>query len=217
MLKPLTMSLGLGFALGMTSLGVAGHHKAMPTAQGPAPSPQGVVASAQDVGCGDVCGPVKKGCGLFDLFKPKPKCYEYEWVLKKKRVHHFGGLFGGHKGGGLCGGDTCGEVYPSAQYPSAQGGPHAAPQGAYYGSGQYADYGSGQVTGGSDQGAGSVILNPTGTSTGAGATTTPDASTTIPEVPRPPAERPEGAGAATDEAKGEASNGGLLLLSPTGN
>jgi hypothetical protein len=210
MLKPLTMSLGLGFALGMTSLGVAaGHHKAMPSAQGAAPSPQGVVASAQDVGCGDVCGPVKKGCGLFDLFKPKPKCYEYEWVLKKKRVHHWGGLFGGHKGGGLCG-DTCGEaVYPSAQYPSAQGGIWAAPQGAAsYGSGQAGSYGSGQI--------GST---PAGSAAGsAPATTTPatgaDPATVLPTIPEPPT--PPESGAAAPE--GEASNaGGLLLLSPTGN
>jgi hypothetical protein len=203
MLKPLTMSLGLSFALGMTSLGVAGHHKAMPSAQGPAPSPQGVVASAQDVGCGDVCGPVKKGCGLFDLFKPKPKCYEYEWVLKKKRVRHWGGLLGGHKGGGLCGGgDMCGgcDVLPSAQYPSAQGGAYAAPQGgAYYGSGQAGgDYGSGQV-----------ILTPTGPAGGAPATGT-DSAIEPPPIPRE--------GDAEEAKPDQASNaGGLLLLSPSGN
>lgn len=213
MLKPLTMSLGLGFALGMTSLGVAGGHKAMPSAQGVAPSAQGPIASAQDIGCGDVCGPVaKKHCSLLDFLKPKPKCYEYEWVLKKKRVRH--GLFGGHKGlGGGCGGGDlyggagCGETYPSAQYPSAQGGPWGSAQG-----GPVADYGSGQI-GGSSQ-----ILTPAGQIAPAGQLVPTDA----------PADAPVAAPAADpaaeppplprdDENKAASNNGGLLLLSPAGN
>ena len=73
--------------------------------------------------------PVKKRCHLFDLFKPKPKCYTYTWVLKKKRC---GGLF---RGGTPRGGDACdncggGEVV----YPSGQGG-WASPQGGASGRG----------------------------------------------------------------------------------
>lgn len=206
MLKPLTMSLGLGLALGMTSLGVAGH-KAFPSAQGVAPSPQGVVASAQDVGCGDVCGPVaKKHCSLFDKFKPKPKCYEYEWVLKKKKVH--GGLFGGcHKGGDVGGG--C-EVLPSAQYPSAQGGPWAAPQGGYVGG----EYGSGQILGTGQATYGAGQLAPAGQMTapaiapGGGAPATGgDPAAEPPPLPRE----------AGDDNTSASNNGGLLLLPTAGN
>ena len=144
MLKPLTMGLGLAVALGLISVSLAGgFHGALPSGQqhpAAVASPQGVLPSAQDAGCDDVlAGPVKKGCGLLDLFKPKPKCYTYEWVLKKKRVRHslFGGLCGGGNDSGCgepaCG--SCGDVTPSAQgplpapqaFPAPQG--YAAPQG----------------------------------------------------------------------------------------
>lgn len=146
MLKPLTMGLGLAVALGLSSVSLAGgHHRAFPSAQDPAPvaSPQGVLPSSQDAGCGDVlAGPVKKGCGLLDLFKPKPKCYTYEWVLKKKRVRH--GLFGNLCGGGNdsgCGEPSCGscDVTPSPQGPGVLPAPqsYAAPQGYAAPAGQY--------------------------------------------------------------------------------
>jgi hypothetical protein len=140
MLKPLTFSVSLAVALGTCSLGMAGHGKSLPSAQCEGPSAQCATPSPQ--GCGDVCGPVAKKCNLFSGLKHKPKCVEYEWVLKKKHHNPFKGLFG-HKGG--CGGDICGgcgETYASGQCPS--------PQAAVYGSGQGGTWGSGQV-GGSGQ------------------------------------------------------------------
>ena len=139
MLKPLTLSLSLAVALGAASMSLAGHHgKSMPSAQCETPSAQCDTPSAQ---CETPCAP-KLRCSLFDRFKPRPKCYSYEWVLKKKRCG--GGLFGGlHNRGGACGGETacdsCGDTYPSAQWPSAQGGVWSSGQGyapASYGSGQ---------------------------------------------------------------------------------
>jgi hypothetical protein len=178
----------------MSSLGVAGH-KAMPSAQGPAPSAQGPIASAQDVGCGDVCGPVaKKHCGLLDLFKPRPKCYEYEWVLKKKRVHH------GRRGGLCGGGDLCGDTYPSAQHPSPQGGPWAAPQGGYAG-----HYGSGQIIG-------SGQMAPAG-QIGSGQMAPAGSPAPAPSAADPAAEPPT----LPDDTPQASNAGGLLLLSPTGN
>lgn len=136
MLKPLTLSLSLAVALGAASMSLAGHHgKSMPSAQCETPSAQ-CAPSAQ---CETPCAP-KKHCALFDLFKPKPKCYSYEWVLKKKRCG--GGLFGKHHKGGDCGEmacDSCGDAYPSAQWPSAQGGVWGSGQ-AYVGG-----HGSGQM------------------------------------------------------------------------
>ncbi len=88
MLKSLTLSLAL--ALGFAGVSKAGHGGGGCDTCGLA-SPQGVVASpqasAQVETCG-TCAPAKKKCCLADLFKHKPKMYTYEWVLKKKRVHH---------------------------------------------------------------------------------------------------------------------------------
>ena len=136
--------------------------------QGPVVSPQSVVASPQGdcgsptcaKGCGGLgflkkCGGAMSGfgskCGgaltgmghdfgdLCKKLKPKPACYTYEWVLKKKRVH-------GGCGAPSC--ETCGPaVTPSAQVsPTSQSyvAPYAAPQA--YGTGQAAAYGSGQYT-----------------------------------------------------------------------
>lgn len=147
MLKPLTFSLSLAVALGTCSLGFAGGHgKSLPSAQCETPSAQCALASPQGDSCGDICGTEKK-CHLLDMFKPKPKCYTYEWVLKKKRCGGglLGGLMHGRKG---CGGDACGScggdvVTPSAQWASPQGG-------GAWGSGQAGSWGTGQI-GGSGQ------------------------------------------------------------------
>jgi hypothetical protein len=141
---------------------------------------------------------VEKKChfGLpkFDLFKHKPKCVEYEWVLKKKHTSPFKGLFAGHKsllghGGDACGG--CGET----TYASPQGGVWASGQGTY-GSGQGGVWGSGQV-GGSGQVAPAGQYTPPAEPVGDGAGPAPDA---------PPA-----------AAAPTASNGSLLFLAPAGN
>jgi hypothetical protein len=157
MLKPLTFSVSLAVALGTCSLGMAGHGKSLPSGQCEAPSAQ--CASPSPQGCGDICGPVaKKHCFSLphfqmphismpkcDLFKHKPKCVEYEWVLRKKKSHPFKGLLGGH-GGDACGG--CGDpVYATGQTASPQGGAWGSGQGgSVYGSGQIG--GSGQVPAG---------------------------------------------------------------------
>ena len=138
MFKPLSLSLSLAVAMASASMSLAGgHHKTYASEQ-IAPSAQSVVPSAQSIGdgCGAVetCGPVAKKCSFFDKFKPKPKQYTYEWVLKKKKVHSGLGLFN-HKGGEAAGCDSCGVT------PSAQG--YASPQ--VLGSGQA--YGAGQTTG----------------------------------------------------------------------
>ena len=126
MLKPLSLSVSLAVALGACGLSFAGGHgKSLPTAQCETPSAQSVVPSGQHIadGCGDACGPVKKKCDLFAKFcwKPKPACYTYEWVLKKKKVHNWS-LFG-HKNNG-CGEESCDScgVTPSGQnWGSGQG------------------------------------------------------------------------------------------------
>ncbi len=137
MFKPLSLSLSLAVAMASASMSFAGgHHKTYASEQ-IAPSAQSVVPSAQSIGdgCGAVetCGPVKKKCSFFDKFKPKPKQYTYEWVLKKKKVH-------GHKAAPVAGCDSCGVT------PSAQG--YASPQvlgsGQAYGAGQ-ASYGTTQI------------------------------------------------------------------------
>jgi hypothetical protein len=156
MLKPLTMSLGLAAALLLCGVSKAQglfHHDVVPSAQCPAPCP-----SAQEcvqpckpkchlfeglghkMSCGFdnlSCGIKDMGCGFKDLcgkLKPKPKCYTYEWVLKKKRV------WGCH---GNCGSPACDTC---AVYPSGQGAP--SPQVAPSGQMGYAapTYGSGQLT-----------------------------------------------------------------------
>jgi hypothetical protein len=234
MLKPLTMGLGLAVALGLSSVSLAGgHHKAMPSAQDPAPavaSPQGVLPTSQDVGagCEDVlAGPVKKGCGLLNLFKPKPKCYTYEWVLKKKRVRH--GLFGGLCGGGdnagcgepSCG--SCGDATPSAQWASPQGelaapqampaaqGPYGAAQGGYgaapagqylptSAAGQYAPTAAGAPQ----------LLNSAPAAAPVAAPVVAPAPAGDPALEPPPPPRP------ADAEKTSAVDDGLLLL-PAGN
>jgi hypothetical protein len=125
MLKPLTFSVSLAVALGTCSLGMAGHGKALPTPQCEGPS-----AQCPTPQCGDICGPVGKKCHLFDLFKHKPKCVEYEWVLKKKRQHPFKGLFHRKPCAEVC----CEVVTPSPQWPTPQAGAWPAPQAG--GSGQ---------------------------------------------------------------------------------
>lgn len=137
MLKPLTLSLSLVVAFGASSLSFAGHHDAVPSGQCEAPTAQCALPSGQG-GCGDICAPKKKcSLGLGNLFKHKPKCYTYEWVLKKKRVW-------GHHGGNNCNTcDSCGD----ATYPTGQilGSPQAAPAPqAAYGASQ-ASYGAGQA------------------------------------------------------------------------
>ena len=135
MLKPLTLSLSLAVALGATSVSMAGHTYASSQAPCAAPSGQCAMPSSQ---CGTTCAPTcapKKKCNLFSgmgnmcsglkkLCTPKPKCYTYTWVLKKKRV------WGCHGGGNSCGQpacETCG-VYPSGQAaPSGQS--YVAPTG----------------------------------------------------------------------------------------
>jgi hypothetical protein len=204
MLKPLTFSVGLAVALGMSSLSLAGGHgKSLPSAQCEAPSAQCAAPSPQcDTGCGVGHGfklPSLPKCDILGKLKPKPKCYTYEWVLKKKKVGgHFGGLFGGHGGG-----DACGEVVtPSGQCPS----PQAYGSGQTHGSGQI--YGSGQATGsyGSGQATGSYG---SGQATGSGqapaAPAAPAEEAPADSVPPPAANPPT------------ASNGGLLFLAPAGN
>ena len=77
---------------------------------------------------------------------PKPKCYTYTWVLKKKKC---GGLFGwGHKHNANCGG-VCEEgVYPTGQYASPQAEASAQAMG------------SGQVYGGYGTGSGGGMMMP---------------------------------------------------------
>jgi hypothetical protein len=94
--------------------------------------------------------------GLKSLCTPKPKCYTYTWVLKKKRV------WGCHGGGNACGApscETCG-VYPSGQgyaAPSAQG--YAAPSGQGYAA---PTYGAGQTTAIAPAPAPAIATAPTG-------------------------------------------------------
>jgi hypothetical protein len=184
MMKPLTLSLSLAVAVGLSSTSLAGHHgKAMPSGQGPSPQ---VVPSAQEVGCGPVCGPVKR-CHLFSGFKlphiSLPKLQHttsYEWVLRKR--HHWS--FSHGHGAPVC--DTCG-TWPSGQGPSPQG-VYAAPQGG--------------MTYGAPQGA------PAAGGSGQARTLAPvisDPAAEPPTLPRDASETPR-----------QADAGGLLLLSPSG-
>src|SRR3954447_20394700 len=131
MSKSLTLSMSLAMALGFSGVSFAGHHGTAGCDTCGLDSPQGVVASpqasAQSYETCDTCTTKKKhGFKMPSCFKPKPKMYTYEWVLKKKRVH-------GHAAESC---DTCGTaVTPSAQYASPQG-TYAAPQA--YGSHQTA-------------------------------------------------------------------------------
>jgi len=228
MFKPVTFSLSLAVALGAGSLGFAGGHgKSLPSAQSVAPSAQGVVASAQsDAGCGDIgggCGPVAKKSCLGDLFKHKAPQYEYEWVLKKKRVWTFktpallsglghkglggcglGGLGGGCGLGGAGGCDTCGGGAVAA--PASYASPQAAPSSqAVYGSGQAAAYGSGQAAAyGSGQAgyAAPAATYGTGQIGGSSQIAAPATDAVAP----PPAANPS-----------TASTGNVLFLAPAGN
>jgi hypothetical protein len=208
MLKPLTFSVSLAVALSACSLGLAGHHDAV-YATGQCASPQGVLASPQgycETGCATPCAPAKKHC-LANLFKHKPKCYTYEWVLKKKKCHggHGNACETGYTGG--C--DTCG----GGVYPSAQGVPYAAPQ-AYgapqaFGAGQMGSYGAGQM---GSYGAGQ--MGAYGAGQAVPTTTTVPAGNGGGDVVPPP---PGSADPATDGTAPQASNGSLLFLAPAGN
>src|SRR5271165_2895589 len=130
MLKPLTLSLSLAVALGLSSVSMAGIGDGCSTC-GLASPQGGPIASAQAPcggGCGGGCGTgfhlpkLNLGshfsglhCRLKQLCNPP---VTYEWVLKKKRLWGHGGGCGG----GGC--DTCGgAVYPTGQVaPSGQGG-----------------------------------------------------------------------------------------------
>jgi hypothetical protein len=173
MSKPLTLSVCLAIALASTS-GIAkagGHGGLLPSPQAVAapqyvaPSAQGILPSGQGY-AGEYCAPEAKHCGFklpklhmpkiclpkIELPKCPPKCYEYEWVLKKKRCG--GGLLGmlgngcGH-GADECGVTYGGDIYPSGQYASPQvaAAPQAYPTAQYtgdvYGAGQA--YGAGQM------------------------------------------------------------------------
>ena len=195
MLKPLTLSVSLAVALGMSSVSMAGlHNKGCSTCglaspQGPIASSQCAVPSCQSP-CGDVCNPCKKSC-FSGWFKHKPKTYCYEWVLKKK---HCGGLFG-HKGG--C--DVCGgSVYPSGQYASPQ----------ILGSGQA--YGTGQVYGAGQMGSAAGAVAPTGDEA------PPPPSPTMSEGAGAPAGEPAPAAPTTPPAA-SGPQSSLLFLAPAGN
>ena len=240
MLKPLSLSLGLSFALCAGSLALAGHHggavasEQCASEQCATPSPQGYAPT---------CAPkAKKHClaGLCAKFKPKPKCYSYTWVLKKKRCG--GGMMGGHCGHSAptpsC--ETCG-VYGSEQYPTSQGG-------EALGSGQYAptSYGSGQTHGaGQTYGAGQAYnsAQPAGQAYGSGPAYGAGQATGAPAMMSAPASAPAPAGdeappapsapAVREEAPAPpnpstppappadapkvSSNNSLLFLAPSGN
>lgn len=140
MLKPLTLSLSLAIALGACSVSMAGglfHGNSGCSTCGLA-SPQGVVSAPVASGQCDTCAPTcapRKHCNPFaglhgclsKLCTPKPKCYTYTWVLKKKRVW-------GHGGCGNNGCNTCATpIYATGQAaPSGQGAPaYGAPQTTY--------------------------------------------------------------------------------------
>lgn len=150
MIKPLTLSVGLAIAIGMSGLAFAGGHgKSMPTPQGPSYDPCVPSAQCAPKDCSwlkkhtfniPICIPKIDWCAIP---KPRLNCnYTYTWVLKKQLC---GPLITWEKGNKLGHGcDGCGVgggVYPTGQFASAQGG---AP--AVTGSGQ-ATYGSGQVFG----------------------------------------------------------------------
>jgi hypothetical protein len=212
MLKPLTLSVCLAVALGACSLGVAGGHGTYGTSQCPTPQCGPSEQCAPSAQCGQTCAPRKhcfaNMCGNFlNKCKPKPKCYTYEWVLKKK--HCGGGWFGGHCSG-ACGGapacDTCG-VWPSSQWPSGQG------YGGIYGSGQAMTYGAGQMgsgqMGSGQMGAGQMApgaMAPAPTAAPAGEEAPPAPEMKEEKTPAPPA-----------PSTPSAMQGGLLNLTPAGN
>jgi hypothetical protein len=204
MLKPLTLSLSLAVALGASSVSMAGglFHGSSGCSTCGLASPQGVAPTAQivpsaqcDTGCGT------GGCGfghkkLFSGFSNwcnKPKCYTYEWVLKKKRV------WGHHGGGCNTGGcDTCGTgVYPTAQSVASPQG-YSSPQA--YGSGQI--YGAGQATAAVETAAPAPAGDEAPPAPAAPAPATPEAPP-APAAPAPPA--------------ANAPQSSLLFSTPSGN
>ncbi|HWE36626.1 MAG TPA: hypothetical protein VG406_08670 [Isosphaeraceae bacterium] len=197
MFKPLTLGVGLAFALGACGISLAGGHgHGMPTPQEVVPSEQ-IAPSPQ---CETGCAPKKHclGLGLGHKMKSwmhRPKCYTYTWVLKKKRTC----LFGHHNAGcgNGCGGGGCEEaVYPSGQYASPQG--EAWPTGQVYGAGQ--TYGAGQAAGGQMA---PMTATPTTAGEEAPAAPAPPATTPAPPPPTAPA--------------GEKPQASLLFPSPSGN
>ncbi len=228
MLKPVTMSVSLALALGVGGLAFAGGHGgAWPAPQSIAseqcvtpteqcaPSPQCEAPCAPKKSCfeglghkmnglkcgiGDLCGGIGHGFGdLCKSLKPKPKCYTYTWVLKKKRVW-------GHHGGGETDCNDCGESYVTASEqgyasPQSYGSPQAEYAAPAYGTGQaYAAptvYGAGQAYG----------------VPASGQMTAPAAAPAMPAAPEgdmaPPAPEVPGPSAARTNS--------LLFLAPAGN
>jgi hypothetical protein len=165
MLKPLTLTLSLGLALALSGMSRADffHNGATPSEQAPCVSPQSPAPTAQ---CVPTCAPKKcsftmphlglhekmqglscglqnaghnMSCGFGDLckkLKPKPPCYTYEWVLKKKKVH--GGC--GQPGCETCGGPA--PIYPTSQVSAAPQGPIVSPAPQFGGTSPQASYGS---------------------------------------------------------------------------
>ncbi len=213
MLKTLTFSVGLAFALCAGSVALAGHHGVVASEQCAAPCEQSVLASPQGECCAPAgpCGLVKMKHKLCEMFKPKPKCYTYTWVLKKKRVWGHHGCGTGTCGSAGC--DTCG-VTASEQYPSAQGAP------AVYGTGQ--GYAAPAV-----YGAGQAYAAPTTYSVpSAGATSSPMAPSGDEAPPAPAMEKMDSPAPPTPstpevpeapDAPKVSSNGSLLFLAPSAN
>jgi hypothetical protein len=132
MLKPLTLSLSLAFAIGICAVSKAGGYDHNCSTCGLA-SPQGVVASAQGaVPCETPCPP--KRCH-FNFHLPKLHCHLpklhhevcYEWVLKKKHKWNF------HHNNDC---QNCGSsVYATGQAAAAPSGQASAQA---FGAGQHA-------------------------------------------------------------------------------
>jgi hypothetical protein len=183
MLKPLTLSLSLAVALFATSVSKAGHNNTYASGQCAAPSSQCAAPSAQ---CGEVCAPKKKCCltemcnRMKKACTPKPRCYTYTWVLKKKRV------WGCHKGGNACGSPTCETcgVYPSGQgYAAPSGQGYAAPAGQM-------GY-SGAAYGAPAYGAGTASLTPAPIGAPAPAIATVPTGDEAPPAPEVPSTGPQ--------------------------
>lgn len=201
---------------GCTTCGIASPQGPAVSPQAPCPSPQGCVEPCKPkcslfsglghkMNCGLdnlSCGMKDLGCGFKDLcgkLKPKPKCYTYEWVLKKKRV------WGCHGNCGSPSCDTCG-VYPSGQgapAPSGQAG-YTSPQA--YGTGQIAAAGQ----------AGSLAPAPAPVAGGDEAPPAPEVAPAAPAAPRAPtAPAPVPPAPPAPPAPGATS--GLLFSTPSGN
>ena len=157
MLKPLTLSLSLAVALGLSSVSMAGIHDGCSTC-GLASPQGGPIASAQALAARrwlrrwlrpqastssvEPGQPLQRPALQAEALCNPP--VTYEWVLKKKRLWGHGGGCGG----GGC--ETCGgaAVYPTGQVaPSGQGG-YAAPsgQGGYAAPQAAPVFGAGQHT-----------------------------------------------------------------------